>query len=103
MPAMNTKHISGGSHANMSLLLLNPAGIGVKLFLVTLFLLPLHSQLIYVMIPFYTGFPAEIISVWKEMVLFVVVAVTAANLFLCHERISINILDMMIMSFMGLL
>jgi len=73
------------------------------LFLFTIFILPLHTQLIYIVLPHYTGLPSELASMWKEMIFLIVTMILVSNFLISHGRIRISFLDTLVLLFFVLL
>ena len=73
------------------------------LFLFTIFILPLHTQLIYIVLPRYTGLPAEIVSMWKEMMFLIVTLILASNFLISHGRLRVSFLDALVLLFLVVL
>lgn len=83
-----------------------PAGVtGVASFLLfaAIFLLPLHSQLFYKIIPLYLGLPAGVVAMWKEAVFFMAAFIFAANFLISGKSIRITHIDTAIVFFVILL
>ena len=82
---------------------ISPANVAARLYLFMLLILPIHTQIIYVLLPLYTGLPAEIASIWKEVVLLLVAMIVIADHLVSHKRIAIVPLDVIILMFLGLM
>lgn len=99
MPA--TKYTQPFAAASLSTL--SPTGAATKLFLLTIFLLPLHTLVIYRALPLYTGLPADAVSMWKEIALLVVALVFLADMLISHEPLVLSPLDVAVTLFICLL
>lgn len=70
-----------------------------NILLFCILLLPLHTQVFYMVLPFYTHISRDIVSIWKEVLFVFLILIFILNFFLRNDPVKLLPIDLIILSF----